>query len=143
VERTLNPYKSYQKQNGPTSQTRIDVVLSLYEAVIERLEKALAALGSNEQSTLKKQVAACVIGLSGLASAAEGREDEVAVSLRRLYRFIANCLADPTESNLKAGLNLLRTLHEGFLTVRPQALELERRGEIPPIGMKGTFQVSA
>jgi flagellin-specific chaperone FliS len=139
----MNHYKAYQRQTGPIAQPRIDVVLSLYEALFERFERAILALRGGDQPALKKQVAACVIGLSGLASAAEGREDEVALSLRRLYKFVANCLADPTETNLKTGLSLLRTLHEGFLAVRSQALDLERRGEIPPISLKGLLQVSA
>ncbi len=139
----MNPYRAYQNQMGGNGQTRIDVVLALYEALIDRCERALAAVRGNDQATLRRQLAAGVFGLTGLVNASEGRTEEVALSLRRVYKFVADCLANPNESRLVAALNSLRGLHESFLAIRAQAVELERRGEISPIRQEGVFQARA
>ena len=109
MEYALYPYKADQNQVATTSQTRIDVVLGLYEAIIDRLEKALAALRGDDRAALKHQVAACALGLTGLAGASEGRGEDVALSLRRVYRVRCGmpCRSQQDQSQLRTG----RTAH--------------------------------
>jgi flagellin-specific chaperone FliS len=138
----MNPHKVYQQMRAP-GQLRIDVILSLYEAVIERLEKALVALRQKDQAAAQKQLAACNLGVGGLVSAFDPRRGELAMNLLRLYDFVVRCLADGSEAKVQAALNVLRTLHSAFVAIRPQAVEMERAGEIPPLDQAPSFQASA
>jgi flagellin-specific chaperone FliS len=135
----MNAHKAYQ-QNRATVQPRIDTTIGLYEAIIARLEKALAALARKDAQTAKKQVAAASLGVAALASAFDARAGELAVNLLRLYGFVAQCLKAGTETEIKAALDVLRTLQEGFVEIRPEAVQLERAGKIPPLLDSCTFQ---
>jgi flagellin-specific chaperone FliS len=138
----LNSYKAYQQHRAP-AQTRIDTILSLYEALFERLEKARAALGRQDQAEAKKQLAACQLGVGTLASAFDARAGELAFNLFRLYEFVGRCLASADETQLEAAMKVLRTLYEGFLEIRPEAVRKERAGVIPALDQISTVQASA
>ena len=45
----MNPYQTYQ-QHRTFAFTRVDMVLALYDAAIERLDKARLALESNDEA---------------------------------------------------------------------------------------------
>jgi flagellin-specific chaperone FliS len=138
----MNPYEAYRQRSAP-AHTRIDTVLSLYETLIDRIEKAIAAVERKDDETAKKQVAACTLAAASLMSASVGRVGELAVNLQRLLDFVIRQLAAPTPANLKSAALVLRTLHEGFAGIRERAIKLERDGEIPPIADGTTFQLRA
>jgi flagellar biosynthetic protein FliS len=138
----LDPYKAYQ-QNRASGQTRIDTTVALYEAIIERLEKALAALRRQDEATTQKQLGLCHLGIAALASAFDPRAGELAVTLHRLFDFTVRCLRNPTVNSIEAALNVFRTLHEAFQTIRPEAVQMERSGAIPPLDQLRTFQATA
>jgi flagellar secretion chaperone FliS len=138
----VNSYKAYQQRTA-AGQPRIDVILSLYEALIARLEKALAALRRGDQTTARQQLAACNLGIAGLVTAVAASGGELARNFLNVYGFVVRCLKEGSESKVQSALNGLRMLHEGFLAIRPQALQMERSGEIPPLEQGHSFQVRA
>jgi flagellin-specific chaperone FliS len=138
----VNAHNAY-RQCAATGQTRVDLILGLYEAIIGRLEKALAALRAEDRPTLQHQVAACTLGVGALASAYSCAAGELAFTFLRLYEFVGHCLRNPSETNLLAAVNVLRNLQEGFNAIRPEALRLERTGQVPPLTGTATFQIKA
>ena len=138
----LNPYKAYQ-HNRTASQTRIDITLSLYEEIMGRMENALAALRSQDQTAANKHLAASHLGVTALASAFDVRSGELAFNLLRLYEFVGRCLMAATTTKIEAALVVLRNLYEGFLQVRSEAVALERSGIISPVDEARSFHVSA
>jgi flagellar biosynthetic protein FliS len=138
----LNPYKAYQ-QNRNASQTRIDVTLALYEEIMGKTEKALAALRSRDQVAAQKHLAAAHLGIAALASAFDARAGELAFNLLRLYEFVGRCLMAATTTKVEAALTVLRNLYEGFLEIRSEAVNLERSGAIAPVDQVRTFHVNA
>jgi len=138
----MNPYRAYQ-QNRAAGQTRIDIILSLYDQVIGRVQKAIAATDRHDPAAVKHQLAACSLGVGGLANALSTNGGEMAVNFLRLYDFVVRCLEEGTASRLKAALDTLQTLRDGFATIRPQAVEMERAGEIPPLDLVSSFQTKA
>jgi flagellin-specific chaperone FliS len=138
----MNPYKAYQQKQA-VGQTRIDIILSLYETLIERLQKTLTSLRQGNEAEVRKQLAACNLGLAGLASAVEGQGGEVASNFLRLYGFVARRLEEADESSILAALNVLRTLHGAFAEIRTQAVAMERSGEIPALDRLPSFQANA
>jgi flagellar secretion chaperone FliS len=135
----FNAHNAY-RQCAATGQTRVDLILGLYEAIIDRLEKALAALRSDDHKSLQHQVAACTLGVGALAGAYNGAAGELAFTFLRLFEFVGHCLRNASETNLLAALNVLRNLQEGFIAIRAEARDLERTGQVPPLTGTATFQ---
>jgi flagellar biosynthetic protein FliS len=138
----VRAYQAYQ-QNRSAGQTRIDTILSLYEAILERLERARAALRRHDSATAQKELDACAFGISGLSAAFNPHSGELALSLMRLYDFAVRCLGQADEAGVEAALNTLRTLYEAFAAIRPEAVHLERSGQIPPLAHAYTIQARA
>ena len=138
----MNPYKAYQNRQT-AGQTRIDTILSLYEAVIERLERTIGALRQKDQEAARRQLTAASLGVAALGGAFDVRGGEMAVNFLRLYGFVFRCLEDGSPANLQAALKVLRNLHNGFLAIRPEAVAMERSGEIPPLDQVPSFQARA
>jgi flagellin-specific chaperone FliS len=117
--------------------------LALYEALMRRIETTIAAQRKQDQAAAQKHLALCRIGVAGLASALDTRGGDLAANFLRLYSFLIRCLEDATEQKLRDALGVLRTLHESFVAIRPQALAPERGGEIPPLEQAHSFQTTA
>lgn len=138
----MNPYNAYQ-QNRAAGQTRIDTTLYLFEALLERIEKARACLRKQDRAAAQKHLDACRLGIAALASAVDARAVPLAENLLRLYDFVTRSLADGTEPSLRAAVNVLHTLYEGFLEIRPEAVRLERSGAIVSLDQIRTIQIKA
>jgi flagellar biosynthetic protein FliS len=138
----VRAYQAYQ-QNRNAGQTRIDTILSLYEAIFERLEKARAALRRSDTAAARKDLDACMFGISGLSAAFNPHSGELALTLMRLYDFAVRSLGQADEAGVEAALNTMRTLYEGFAAIRPEAVGLERSGEIPPLAHAYSIQARA
>ena len=138
----MNPLHAYQRQRSP-GQPRIDTILLLYETLILRLQEALASWRANDQAAAKKRLAACQVAVTSLASGFANGKDELSVNLLRLYEFVGHCLTSPSEASISSALQVLQTLQEGFQQIRPEAIQLERSGAIPPLDRVRTFQIRA
>jgi flagellin-specific chaperone FliS len=111
-----------------TGMPRVDMILTVYNAIIERLEQAQQAPADQAE----KLVAEARLAVSGLAIGVAQQADEVGVNLLRLYDFVLYCLRQDA-ARIADALGVMRTLREGFQAIRPQALEMERSGIIPPL----------
>lgn len=116
------------RQNQTLTMPRIDLVLRIYEGVIGQLEVALHAAPDDARQRLNR--AQVVIG--GLASEIMPTSD-VERNFLRLYEYVLHCLSTGTAARIREALRVLGILREAFEQARPEALELERTGQIPPL----------
>jgi flagellar biosynthetic protein FliS len=123
--------QAYQQQQR-TTPTRIELILTLYDGAIERLQRARQLL-TPQPDEARQLIAQCQMIVSGLAGGMDPAAGDVAVNFLRLYEYVAHCLAQGTDEGLAHAISVLTTLREGFQEIRPQALEMERSGVIPPL----------
>src|ERR1700757_2667624 len=124
--RAAQAYRQNQKADLP----RVDLILAVYDAVIDRLEKARSLLGTDAQKA-RALVVQCEVAIGGIAGgmplapasvdgAGKTGEDAVAANFLRLYEYVLHCLGETTEAGIRDALMTLQTLREGFLQVRAQ-----------------------
>lgn len=138
----MNPYASYQRQTAP-SWTRIDMLLALFDGGIERCEQALAALERQDQRTAKNVLVKARLIVLGLASGVIPDDDPVTTTMLRLYEYAQHALGQETAEEVRGARNVLCILREGFRKIRAEAVDLERRGLIPPINDTSTLRALA
>ncbi len=138
----MNPYTKNQQQTVP-SWTRIDMLLALFDGGVERCEQALAALERQDHAAAKKLLIKARLIVMGLASGVIADGDPVTTTILQLYEYALHSLAQGGIEDVRGTLNVLRILREGFQKVRPEAVELERSGVIPPINTTSTLQALA
>jgi flagellin-specific chaperone FliS len=135
----VNPYVKYQQQTTP-SWTRIDMLLALFDGGIDRCEKALAAMERQDHRTAKNLLVKARLIVLGLASGVVPDGDPVTTTMLQLYEYAQHVLGQGSIEDVRAALNVLRILREGFQKIRGEAVDLERRGLIPPINKTSTVQ---
>ncbi len=138
----MNPYATYQRQTTPT-WTRIDMLLALFDGGIERCEQALAAMDRQDHRTAKNLLVKARLIVLGLASGVVADGDPVTTTFLQLYEYAQHALGQGSVEDVQGALKVLRILREGFQKIRAEAVELERRGVIPPINSTSTLQALA
>jgi flagellin-specific chaperone FliS len=113
---------------------RIDMLLCLCDRAIERLEEAQTALRANQSEVALSLLVRAQMFVAGLASGVDVAQGEIARNCLRLYEFAADCIRIGTPDKIEAAIGVLRTLREGFEGIRGEAVDLERKGAIPPLG---------
>ncbi len=125
--------RAYRQQQD-AGWTRIDTLLALYDGAIERLQMALAALRRGDGEAAGPPLARAHLLL--LQMAAGINLDAGAPSspgVLRLVEFCMHAAASREPDKLEAAVTCLETVREGFLAIRPEAVQLERTGVIPPL----------
>jgi flagellin-specific chaperone FliS len=128
----MNPYAAYQRQSSPVC-TRIDMLLALFDAAIDRTEQVLEAERSQDENSVKRLRTRAQLVIIGLWSGVCAEGGEVSANLGRLYQFTAQALGEGGPEAIRGALQVLRTLREGLEGIQGEAIELERNGTIPPI----------
>lgn len=138
----MNPYSTYQSQSAP-SWTRIDMLLALFDGGVERCEQALEALERQDQRAAKWLLVKARLIVLGLASGVIMDGDPVTTTILRVYEYAQHALGQGRVEDVRGALSVLCILREGFRKIRPEAVELERRGLIPPINTTSTLRALA
>ncbi len=129
----MSPRTLYERQ-ASLAWTRIDLLLALFDAALERGEQALAAVATvaagdeAEAQRLRARARLAVLGLW----AGVDRAGPSAGNFVRLYEFADHAFTAGGPEQMRGALQVLRTLREGFVGIRAEAAELERCGAIPP-----------
>jgi flagellar protein FliS len=129
----MDPYAAY-KQASVATATRIDLLLSMYDGAIERINLAASLLREGQKSAAFEHIVRAQLIVSGLAAGV--RTDiapKMAVPILRLYEFVGYQLSQSTLDSLSSSLTILTNLRQGFEKIRPEAVRLERTGQIPPV----------
>lgn len=126
----MNPYRAYQQQ-AYAAWTRIDMLLALYDGAIEKLREAEAALKRRDLAAAKPLLGKARLILAGMISAVDASQGDMARQFLRLYEFVNHSLQQGRLKDIEGSLKVLETLREGLQEVRPQAVEMERSGQLP------------
>ncbi|MCX7699597.1 MAG: flagellar protein FliS [Gemmataceae bacterium] len=128
----MNRYAQYQ-QLSTTSATRIDLLLALFDGAIERIEEARSLIEQGRRDrALPLLVRAQMIVTELAAGVVLDVAPEMNANILRLYEYVAFRLAEGTVEGLQSAARVMSNLREGFRAIRAEAIEMERRGEIPP-----------
>lgn len=130
----MNPYLAYRRMEENTGWTRIDMLLSLYDGAIDRLDKGAQAVRDGNDPAAVSYLAKTQLILSELAAGVRmtGNE-ELGGNLLRLYEFAAHQLRQPRLDGIATARGVLVTLREGFEAIRTEANNLERSGKLPTV----------
>jgi flagellin-specific chaperone FliS len=104
-------------------------LLALYDGAIERLDRAEAAVRSNDRTTAIPLLARVQLIVAELAAGV--RQDvnpQTGPNMLRLYQFVTGELRSPRVIAIANARKVLRTLREGFEAIRPEAAAMERAG---------------
>lgn len=134
--------KAYQACQQQIAMPRIDLILTLYDGALERLQRA-RALRAQQPDEARRLLQRVQLIVGGIASGMDPAAGDVVANLHRLYEFIVHSLAEESDDSLRGAQEVLQTLRDGFEAVRGQAIDLERRGEIPPLDAPTTVQAIA
>jgi flagellin-specific chaperone FliS len=134
----MNPYAAYRKQES-VGWTRIDMVLTLVDEALARIDRALEAQARGDAVAATQFLVKARLAVFGLASGINPAGGETSVNLLRLYEFAQDALGDGSPDKVRGARDVLTTLREGFQQVRPDALQLERSGAIAPTEDQPTF----
>lgn len=127
----MNAYQSYQRAEPSAGWTRIDMLLALYDGALERLGRAETALKANDRYTAVTALTRTQLILSELAAGVRMENNEtVGPNILRLYEFASNELRTPRIEGIANARKVLNTLREGFESVRVDAVEMERSGQL-------------
>ena len=138
----MNPYRAYQQQTG-FGMSRIDMLLALYDGALERLGQACYLLGKGELREAQPLLARVQVLVGGLASGVDASGGTIPQNLLRLYEFVVHCCQAGNLDKVEAALRVMRTLQEGMQAIRPEAMQLERDGQIPALDTSPALQATA
>ena len=128
----MRAHQAYRSRRD-IGTTRIELILSLYDQAIARLEQAETLVAKDPDSLPAKTLASQVQSIvSGMSAGIVGK-DSLSIDMLRLYEFVAHRVSQPSVRNFRDAAKVLRTLREAFESVRGEATLLERAGEIPPL----------
>lgn len=137
----VNRYTAYQNQ-GSECLPRIDLLLTLFDATMHKLEQTREALARNDQAAAKPLLLWAQALVGGLAAGVIPDSGDIADNCLRLYEFTLHRLASGTLDAVEDALRVLRPLHEGFQGIRDEAVKLERAGKIPVVRNLAAFEAT-
>lgn len=120
-------------QTAVGAWTRIDMLLRLYAAAVETADQGVAQIRSSggvEQGVRTRMQR--IIGQ--LVDGLDLSQGEVPETIQSLLLFALKTTEGNQEHEWASMSRVLSTLREGFTAIRAEAIEAERKGEVPPLG---------
>ena len=109
------------------------MLLVIYEAAIEALDRGVNILESQELSDLPHARIDAQRRVLLIAEGLSIDEDPTAAHIMNLCVFVLDQIQTDSLENWKTSVKLIETLHEGFQEIADDARELERTGQIPQL----------
>jgi flagellin-specific chaperone FliS len=116
------------KQHDASRWTRIEMVLGLYDGAVSALRQAAEAITGGDDLRATTQLLQAHRFVIGILSGIDPDAGQIALDLQRLCLFVVERLK---ERDVQPALEILTILRDGFEAIRPEAMALERAGEIP------------
>jgi flagellar biosynthetic protein FliS len=127
----MNPYQKYDRSEPSSGWTRIEMLLALFDGALMRLTKAGMALSNGDVPVATPYLAKAQLIVSELAAGVRVDVDEqMGQNMLRLYEYVVHELKTPRPQNVENAKKILLILREGFETIREEANQLERSGEL-------------
>ena len=122
-------YQWYETQKD----TRIDLLLALYDAAVNRLERVREMLTAGAGLAAAPLLLEAQYAVYAVAEGCADEPGEVDRNVAVLLEYCLHCLGIPTEETITSALKTLVTLREGFEEIREQAAARERSGGSPAL----------
>jgi flagellin-specific chaperone FliS len=131
------------KQNRQTAWTRVDMLLELYRTALRHTDAAIQLLqaGRRPEARLELLKGARVVG--GLKAGLDLSRGDIPRRMDQLFDYALDCFADGELSRVASARRILQNLRQAFEEIRPEAIALEKSGEIPPLARDGVMAVMA
>jgi flagellin-specific chaperone FliS len=108
------------------------MLMALFDGGIERLELAADAFRREDRMTALRMLTRAEVIVCELAGGVDPSYVHAAAILR-LYNLASRAISASTLAETEAALRILRTLRGGIARIREDAVQLELRGELPPV----------
>src|SRR6516165_6688285 len=116
----MNPRVAYGQQ-PKSNETRIDLLLDLFDGAIDRLSKARDAVADRDIAAATPLLVRAQVLVEGIASGVRTDQGDLSHNLLRLYEFAVSAIRKGDLESIDGALKVLRTLNEGFQAIRPEA----------------------
>ncbi len=135
----MNAADHYKNQvtNG---WTRIDMLLALYDAIVDSLSSAEEAQAEQNESRLAQEMLRAQRVMLGILAGLDHDRHELAGEIGRLCHFALDRIS---HRDFTAARHVLSPLKEAFEEISEQAHELERTGATPPLEQNQSLNVTA
>jgi flagellin-specific chaperone FliS len=121
----MNPSHAYKDQRH-VGWSRIEMLLTLYDAAIMRIETLRKESGDRK----RRQLDALRLLLE-LRSGLNMDLGEIPQRVDQLLEFVQHCVLEADDKLLDSAIDVLGTLRAGFDGIREEAIRLEADGQIP------------
>lgn len=131
----MNPLNAYRKASR-NAWSRIDMLLEIYSAALTAAREGLQlAQAGNTTELIQKRLRVqkmTLLLLDGIAP----EMGEIPQRIQQLCLFILDQITSDEPAAWEATVNILSQLHDAFREIREEAIQLESRGEIPPLDVE-------
>jgi flagellin-specific chaperone FliS len=132
--------KAYGEQRA-NAWTRIEMLIAIYNGAIDRIDKAQAAVESDESAVVEEHRLAAQKLVMQLISGIDLQFGNLASQMHNLCIHVATELNHATPRSLSHCGNILRKLREGFEGIREEAIVLESNGDIPGLRLSADVDI--
>ena len=112
--------------------TRIEMLLAAFDGTISRLQEAHDLLEQGETFKAQPLLLRSQQIVLALYQGIDLRFGQIPENMQKLYLFVLNCIGMGTKLDIPAALNILQTIRGGLESIRDQANEMERSGNLAP-----------
>lgn len=127
----MNVYQKYRQSEPAAGLTRIELLLTMFDATLARLEKAAQALTNGDVPVATPYLAKAQLLISEMAAGVRVEVDEqMGLNMLRLYEFAVHEIKTPRLANVRNAMKVLEIVREGFEGIKDEAVKLEKSGQL-------------
>lgn len=109
------------------------MLLKLYAAAVETADQGVRQLQTGSQKVAGETRVRMQRILGQLVDGLDLSQGEVPAQVQRLLLFALQCSERNNIAEWTSMSRVMNTLHEGFSSIRSEAIAAERSGEVPPL----------
>lgn len=128
----MNPHLKYQSSSS-LSWTRIDMLLVVYDKVIQSLQEGLRALAGNRPEELQLSRMGVQRSVLTIVDGLNLEVGDTPVQILRLCLFVLEQTRTNSAEAWRSSLQVMQTVQQGFEAIQQTAREAEYRGELPAL----------
>ncbi len=128
----MNPQLKY-RQASTFSWTRIDMLLMVYEKAVQSVQEGVLLLQEGRSDELAVSQMKVQRALMTIADGLNPQVDDTPAQIAQLCLFVLEQTSTRSLDAWQSSLEVMQTLHEGFVQIQDQAREAEYSGKIPAL----------
>ena len=128
------------KNQIPNGWTRIDMLLALYDAIVDSLSSAEEAQAGRDEPRLSREMLRAQRLILGIVAGIDPNCHDIAKPLERLCHFVVERI---NQLDFAAARHIFSILKESFEEIAEEARNLEHSGEIPALEEDNALNMTA